>query len=159
MHVCVLDGTGSVVLDRGLPCNFDALLQAIAPFRDGIVIGVECMFGWYWLADRCAAHEELISRVELHLTRTAKVDNVQTYHRLQTIPGVGPASSCRTRGWCVAPTSRRARSWARGDRGTNRSFCPLPWRMCSTIRALSDLRGWAPPSLSVGPSHRRANVG
>jgi transposase len=26
----------------------------------------------------------------LHLTRTAKVDDVQTYHRLRTIPGVGP---------------------------------------------------------------------
>jgi transposase len=28
--------------------------------------------------------------VEQHLTRTAKVDDVQTYHRLRTIPGVGP---------------------------------------------------------------------
>jgi transposase len=57
MHVCVLDATGTVVLDRNLPCHFDTLLQAIAPFRDGIVIGVECMFGWYWLADRCAEHD------------------------------------------------------------------------------------------------------
>ena len=51
MHVCVLDHDGNVVLDRNLPCHFPTLLQAIAPFRDGIVIGVECMFGWYWLAD------------------------------------------------------------------------------------------------------------
>jgi len=213
MHVCVLDTAGTVVLDRNLPCHFDTLLQAIAPFRDGIVLGVECMFGWYWLADRCAEHripfvvghalymklihgskakndridahkiahllkggnfplayaypkgmretrdllrrrmylvhkraelithleilnaqnnlppfgkklsyaanraeldiaerftepsvqmsatldldlidklDELIAQVELHLTRTAKVDDVQTYHRLRTIPGVGP---------------------------------------------------------------------
>jgi len=34
--------------------------------------------------------DELIAKVELHLTRTAKVDDVQTYHRLRTIPGVGP---------------------------------------------------------------------
>src|SRR5205807_2277266 len=34
--------------------------------------------------------DELIARVELHLTRTAKVDDVQTYHRLRTVPGVGP---------------------------------------------------------------------
>jgi hypothetical protein len=34
--------------------------------------------------------DELIAQVELHLTRTAKVDDVQTYHRLRTIPGVGP---------------------------------------------------------------------
>ena len=213
MHVCVLDAAGTVVLDRNLPCHFETLLQAIAPFREGIVIGVECMFGWYWLADRCAerqipfvvghalymklihggkakndridahkiAHllkggnfplsyaypkgmretrdllrrrmylvhkraelithleilnaqnnlppfgkklsyaanraelniaerftdssvqlsatldldlidklDELIAKVELYLTRTAKVDDVQTYHRLRTIPGVGP---------------------------------------------------------------------
>ncbi len=37
--------------------HFEALLQAIAPFQDGIVIGVECMFCWYWLADRCAEHD------------------------------------------------------------------------------------------------------
>jgi transposase len=34
--------------------------------------------------------DELIAKVELHLTRTAKVDDMQTYHRLRTIPGVGP---------------------------------------------------------------------
>jgi transposase len=213
MHVCILDHEGTVVLDRNLPCHFPSLLEAIAPFRGGIVIGVECMFGWYWLADRCAEHEipfvvghalymklihgakakndridankiarllkggnfplsytyprgmretrdllrrrmylvhkraelithleilnaqnnlppfgkklgyaanraelkvaerfddpsvkmsatldldlidkldELIAKVELHLTRTAKVDDLQTYHRLRTIPGVGP---------------------------------------------------------------------
>jgi transposase len=30
-----------------------------------------------------------IADLELYLTRTAKVDDVQTFHRLQTIPGVG----------------------------------------------------------------------
>jgi transposase len=213
MHVCVLDAAGTVVLDRNLPCHFDTLLEAIAPYRAGIVLGVECMFGCYWLADRCAEQQlpfvvghalymklihgakakndridagkiarllrggnfplayaypkglretrdllrrrmylvhkraelichleilnaqnnlppfgkklgyarnraeldvasrfsdpsvqqnaqldlalidkldELIGQVELYLTRTAKVDDVQTYQRLRTIPGVGP---------------------------------------------------------------------
>jgi transposase len=213
MRVCILAQDGAVVYDRNLPCDFPTLLQAIAPYRDGIVIGVECMFGWYWLADRCAEHnipfvvghalymrlihgakakndkidahkialllkggnfplsysypkgmretrdllrrrmylvhkraelithleilnaqnnlppfgkklayaanraeldiprrftdpsvqlsatadlalidklDELIAQVELYLTRTAKVDDAQAYHRLRTIPGVGP---------------------------------------------------------------------
>jgi transposase len=213
LHLCILDSADTVVCDRNLPCHFDTLLRTIAPFRDGIVIGVECMFGWYWLSDRCAEHhipfvlghalymkaihggkakndridankiahllrggnfplayayprgmretrdllrrrmylvhkraelithleilnaqnnlppfgkklsyaanraelnipgrftdpsvqlsatldldlvdklDELIAKVELHLTRTAKVDDVQTYHRLRSIPGVGP---------------------------------------------------------------------
>ena len=213
MHVCILAHDGSVTFDDNLPCHFDTLLQAIAPFRGGIIIGAECMFGWYWLADRCAEHhipfvvghalymrlihgakakndkidagkiarllrggnfplayaypkgmretrdllrprmylvhkraelithleilnaqnnlppfgrklsyaanraaldlpqrfrdpsvqlsatldldlidklDELIAQVERHLTRTAKVDDLQTYHRLRTIPGIGP---------------------------------------------------------------------
>jgi transposase len=56
MHVCVLDAASNVVYDHNLPCHFETLLQAIAPFRDDIVLGAECMFGWYWLADRCAEH-------------------------------------------------------------------------------------------------------
>jgi transposase len=213
MHVCIVGADGAVAFDKNLPCQPKALLQAVAPFRDGIVVGVECMFGWYWLADLCAAEgiafvlghalymkaihggkakndridaakiarllrggnfplayvypkgmretrdllrrrmylvhkraelithieilnaqnnlppfgkklayaanraeleiparfanpsvrlsvsvdlelidklDELIGTVELHLTRSAKVDDVQTYHRLRTIPGVGP---------------------------------------------------------------------
>jgi transposase len=215
MHprVCILNHEGTVVYDRNLACDFPTLLKAIAPYRDGIVIGVECMFGWYWLADRCAEHhipfvvghalymrliygvkakndridankiarllkggnfplsyvypqgmretrdllrrrmylvrkradlithleilnaqnnlppfgkklayagnraelkiperfsdpsvqmsvtldldlidklDELIAKVELHLIRTAKVHDTQTFHRLRTIPGVGP---------------------------------------------------------------------
>ena len=38
------------------------------------------------LIDRLDA---LIAETELYLVRTAKVDDVQTYHRLQTVPGVG----------------------------------------------------------------------
>jgi transposase len=33
--------------------------------------------------------DEQIGKLELYLSRTAKVDDVQTYHPLQTIPGVG----------------------------------------------------------------------
>ena len=213
MHLCILDATGQVVFDRNLACQPAAFLRAVAPFRDGLVVGAECMFAWYWLADLCQAEripfvlghalymkaihggkakndridagkiarllrggtfplayvypkgmretrdllrrrtylvrqraelmthlqilnsqynlapfpkklsfaanraemdiarrfadpsvqksaavdlalvdrlDELIAELERHLTRTAKVDDVQTYHRLRTIPGVGP---------------------------------------------------------------------
>ena len=53
MHVCVLDHEGQVVSDKKLPCQPKAFLGAVAPFRDGLVVGVECMFAWYWLADLC----------------------------------------------------------------------------------------------------------
>jgi transposase len=53
MHVCIVAGDGEVVVDRNIAANPQAFLQLIAPFRDGIVVGVECMFAWYWLADLC----------------------------------------------------------------------------------------------------------
>lgn len=53
MHLCVLDAQGNVVLDTNLPCTPAAFLGAIAPFRADVIVGCECMFGWYWLSDRC----------------------------------------------------------------------------------------------------------
>ena len=53
MHVCILDHDGQVVYDQNLSCQPQAFLRAVAPFRDGLVVGVECMFAWYWLADLC----------------------------------------------------------------------------------------------------------
>jgi transposase len=54
MSVCILSQDGEVMLHRNMPASPDALLKAIAPYRDGMVIAVECIFPWYWLADLCA---------------------------------------------------------------------------------------------------------
>jgi transposase len=54
MHLCILDQAGEPVFDRNLPCRPDAFLRAVAPFRDGLVGGAECMFAWYGVADLCA---------------------------------------------------------------------------------------------------------
>ena len=53
MHLCVLDATGAVVCDTNLATRPDAFLAALAPFRADVIVGVECMFAWYWLADVC----------------------------------------------------------------------------------------------------------
>jgi transposase len=53
MYVCVLDREGSVVFHRNLPCDGAVLVAALAPFRPGLVVGCECVFSWYWLADLC----------------------------------------------------------------------------------------------------------
>ena len=57
MHLCILDATGTVVCDTNLATRPDAFLAAIAPFRADVVVGVECMFAWYWLADLCAEQD------------------------------------------------------------------------------------------------------
>jgi transposase len=54
MYVCVLNQAGEVLLHRNLPCDGDLFLAVITPFREDLVVGVECIFTWYWLADLCA---------------------------------------------------------------------------------------------------------
>src|ERR671924_2428594 len=54
MYLCILSQDGEVMLHRNMKASPDALLKAIAPYRDDIVIAVECIFTWYWLADLCA---------------------------------------------------------------------------------------------------------
>src|SRR5262249_26394644 len=57
LHLCVLDQDGAVVLDKDIAARPETFRKAIAPFRDGIVVGVECMYAWYWLADLCAQEQ------------------------------------------------------------------------------------------------------
>jgi len=56
MYTHVLDHTGKTVFDKDLPADPDAFLEALAPFRPDLVVGAECMFAWYWLADLCQDH-------------------------------------------------------------------------------------------------------
>jgi hypothetical protein len=53
MYVCVLDEQGNVVLHRNLRTEPEALKRALAPYRASLVVGAECMFSWYWVADWC----------------------------------------------------------------------------------------------------------
>ena len=54
MYVCILDQSGEVLVHRNMKTDPDTFLKAIAPYRQGMVVAVECMFTWYWLADLCA---------------------------------------------------------------------------------------------------------
>lgn len=53
LHLCVLDQAGTVVFDKNIAARPETFLKAIAPFRADVVVGVECMYAWYWLADLC----------------------------------------------------------------------------------------------------------
>jgi transposase len=53
MYLCILNKEGEVVYHRNIKTNPEAFIQAIQHFRDDIVVAVECMFAWYWLADLC----------------------------------------------------------------------------------------------------------
>ncbi len=57
MYICILSAEGESVIERNIPTRPERLLKLIAPYRQGLVIGVECTFSWYWLADLCAEEE------------------------------------------------------------------------------------------------------
>ena len=54
MYVCVLNQDGEIMVHRDMKASPEPFLKAIAPYREDIVVAVECIFTWYCLADLCA---------------------------------------------------------------------------------------------------------
>ena len=54
MYVCILNQAGEILVHRNMKAGPDPFLQTIAPYRENLVVCVECIFTWYWLADLCA---------------------------------------------------------------------------------------------------------
>lgn len=55
MYLCVQDQAGQVQLHKNIRSRPRPFLEAVQPFRDGLVVASECVFCWYWLADLCRA--------------------------------------------------------------------------------------------------------
>jgi predicted NBD/HSP70 family sugar kinase len=43
LYVCILNRGGEVLLHKECPANPDKLLDLITPYREDLVLGVECM--------------------------------------------------------------------------------------------------------------------
>jgi transposase len=54
MYVCILDAEGQALVHKNLKAAPEAFLDVVAPYREDLVVAVECIFTWYWLADLCA---------------------------------------------------------------------------------------------------------
>src|SRR5437899_12993113 len=54
MYVCILDTAGQVLVHQNLPAKPEPFLAVITPYREELVVAVECIYTWYWLADLCA---------------------------------------------------------------------------------------------------------
>jgi transposase len=54
MYVCVLTHEGKVVVHENIKTDPEQFLKLILPYEENIIVGVECVFCWYWLADLCA---------------------------------------------------------------------------------------------------------
>ena len=56
MYVCILNQKGKTQVHKNIRTDPELLFELIFPYIDDIVVGVECMFSWYWVADLCAEH-------------------------------------------------------------------------------------------------------
>ncbi len=54
MYICILDAEEQVRVHRNGPATPEHFLAAITPYRENLVVAVECIFTWYWVADLCA---------------------------------------------------------------------------------------------------------
>src|SRR5262245_20763551 len=54
LAICIVDHeTASVVCRVQIPADKQLLLDTLAPYRADVVVAVECLFAWYWVADLC----------------------------------------------------------------------------------------------------------
>ena len=54
LYVGILNQGGDIMVHHNLKASPDALLKVMAPDREDIVVAVEGLFPWYWVADLCA---------------------------------------------------------------------------------------------------------
>jgi hypothetical protein len=91
MYLRVLGPEGRTLPHDDRPATREALLAAIAPHRDGLVVACERMFVWYWLAEACAAEgipSVLGHTVEMRAIHGTKPKNDR--------PGVGTTPATRS---------------------------------------------------------------
>lgn len=52
LYLCILNASGETVLHKEIPAKPEPLLKSVSDFPD-LIIGIECMHCWYWVADFC----------------------------------------------------------------------------------------------------------
>lgn len=57
LYVCILDHDGQTLAHREIKANPESLFQILEPYIGNIIVGVECMHCWYWVADWCEDHQ------------------------------------------------------------------------------------------------------
>jgi hypothetical protein len=53
MYLCIQDNGGTILYHKNLPTSRDAFRVAVTDYGEDLVVAVECMFSWYWIADLC----------------------------------------------------------------------------------------------------------
>jgi hypothetical protein len=100
MHVCILDAAGNVLVHEDMAAAPEAFLKVIAPYRDDLVVAVECIFTWYWrlTRDRNELDEPLLDSsllLDWSATRAQMCFSAVQRHRLRTRSSLPSAAEPR----------------------------------------------------------------
>ena len=82
MYICIINQKGNVLLGKNMATCPKLFIEAIASYREDLVVAVECMFCWYWLADLCEAenikfvlgHAQYMKAIHGRKVKNDKVD-------------------------------------------------------------------------------------
>ena len=53
LYVCIIDDKGETLVHKEIKAKPEALLKLFKPYIGNVIVGVECMHCWYWVADWC----------------------------------------------------------------------------------------------------------
>jgi transposase len=57
MFVCIINKQGKTLIHKNISARPEPFLDTIKKYRKDIVVAVECIFTWYWIADLCYREE------------------------------------------------------------------------------------------------------
>ena len=91
MYICVINNSGETVFHKNMECSRDNLELVTNTFGKDIVVGVECIFTWYWVADFCAergidfalGHAYYMKSIHGGKTKSAEMLRIMHYHPQQ----------------------------------------------------------------------------
>jgi transposase len=93
MYVCVMDRQGKKLVHTNVKNNdFAFFLKLVTPYRHDLTVCCECMFGWYWLADACAAanltfvlaHALYVKAIHGGKNKNDRIDSEKLTHLLRS---------------------------------------------------------------------------
>jgi hypothetical protein len=86
MCVCIIDHQGILKMHQNIKTDPKVFFELIKPCMNDLVVGVECVFCWYWLADLC--HEHKITFVLGHVLYMKAIQPGTCSDVVCTFPGV-----------------------------------------------------------------------
>lgn len=53
MYMCIMNQKGEILYHKNIQTDRLKFLEVVKPYMEDLVVAVECVFTWYWVADLC----------------------------------------------------------------------------------------------------------